>query len=153
MRIFIVNLHGLVKGSGLEIGRDADNGGQTKYVLELAEYLSKHEQVSHVHLFTRKIKDSEVSSEYGATIEEINPKFDIRRIEFGGLSYKMKESLWEHVDEFVENAAPGIDRLSAMPPCGRVQRCGERRANDPDAGDSLPHLRHTSLHACDNFFC
>ena len=87
MRIFIVNLHGLVKGSGLEIGRDADNGGQTKYVLELAEYLSKHEQVSHVHLFTRKIKDSEVSSEYGATIEEINPKFDIRRIEFGGLSY------------------------------------------------------------------
>ena len=81
MRIFIINLHGLVKGSGLEIGRDADNGGQTKYVLELAEYLSQHEQVEHVHLFTRKIKDSEVSSEYGATIEEINPKFDIRRIE------------------------------------------------------------------------
>ena len=39
MRIVIINLHGLVKGSGLEIGRDADNGGQTKYVLELAEYL------------------------------------------------------------------------------------------------------------------
>ncbi|MDG1517654.1 MAG: HAD-IIB family hydrolase [Flavobacteriales bacterium] len=108
MRIFILNLHGLVKGSGLEIGRDADNGGQTKYVLELAEYLSKREEVTHVHLFTRKIKDELVSKEYGATVEEINPKFDIRRIEFGGLEYKMKEDLWDHLDEFVKNAIKHI---------------------------------------------
>jgi sucrose-phosphate synthase len=115
MRIFIINLHGLVKGSGLEIGRDADNGGQTKYVFELAEYLSKHEDVSHVHLFTRKIKDSEVSKEYGATIEEINPKFDIRRIEFGGLEYKMKEQLWAHLDEFVENTLKHISEYELSP--------------------------------------
>jgi sucrose-phosphate synthase len=40
VRIHLINLHGLVKGSGLEIGRDSDNGGQTKYVYELAEHLS-----------------------------------------------------------------------------------------------------------------
>lgn len=32
LRISIINIHGLLKGSGLEIGRDADNGEQTKYV-------------------------------------------------------------------------------------------------------------------------
>ena len=115
MRIFIINLHGLVKGSGLEIGRDADNGGQTKYVFELAEYLSQHDDVTHVHLFTRKIKDPEVSREYGATIEEINPKFDIRRIEFGGFDYKMKEELWVHLDEFVENTLKHIDEYDISP--------------------------------------
>lgn len=115
MRIFILNLHGLVKGSGLEIGRDADNGGQTKYVTDLAEHLSKHEEVTKVHLFTRKIKDEKVSKEYGATIEEINPKFDIRRIEFGGLAYKMKEELWDHLDEFVANTLLHIKEHDIKP--------------------------------------
>ena len=81
MKIALINLHGLVKGSGLEIGRDADNGGQTKYVFELAENLSMHKDVEKVYIFTRKIKYSDVSEEYGSTIEELNPKFEIRRIE------------------------------------------------------------------------
>lgn len=115
MRIFIINLHGLIKGSGLEIGRDADNGGQTKYVIELAEHLSHHEQITKIHLFTRKIKDPAVSKEYGATIEEINPKFDIRRIEFGGLDYKRKEDLWQHLDEFVKNAIKHIKEYKIEP--------------------------------------
>ena len=55
MRIALINLHGLVKGSGLEIGRDADNGGQTKYVFELAENLSMHQDVEKIYIFTRKI--------------------------------------------------------------------------------------------------
>jgi len=56
----------------------------------------------------KKIKDSAVSEEYGATVEEINPKFQIRRIEFGGFDYKKKEALWEHLDEFVDNAIKHI---------------------------------------------
>jgi sucrose-phosphate synthase len=108
MKIAIINLHGLVKGSGLEIGRDADNGGQTKYVFELAEHLSMHKDVEKIYIFTRKLKDSNVSEEYGATIEEINPKFEIRRIEFGGFDYMKKEALWEHLDEFVDNTIKHI---------------------------------------------
>jgi len=54
MKIAIINLHGLVKGSGLEIGRDADNGGQTKYVFELAEHLSVHKDVEQIYIFTKK---------------------------------------------------------------------------------------------------
>lgn len=115
IRIHIINLHGLVKGSGLEIGRDADNGGQTKYVLELAEYLSHHPDIEHIHLFTRKINDPEVSKEYNNEIEVINPKFDIRRIAFGGEKYIMKEQLWEHLDEFVENALKHIQKHQIYP--------------------------------------
>jgi sucrose-phosphate synthase len=115
VRIFLINLHGLVKGSGLEIGRDADNGGQTKYVFELAEYLSQHENIEAVHLFTRRIEDPTCSKEYSNEIEEINPKFDIRRIEFGGLDYLRKEALWEHLDEFVKNALKHIKEHKIHP--------------------------------------
>ena len=64
LRISIINIHGLLKGSGLEIGRDADNGGQTKYVYELAEFLSQHPDVQHVDLFTRLIDDPSLSPEW-----------------------------------------------------------------------------------------
>ncbi|MFT6716255.1 MAG: sucrose-phosphate synthase [Saprospiraceae bacterium] len=115
VRVHLINLHGLVKGSGLEIGRDSDNGGQTKYVYELAEHLSMCDEIEHVHLFTRKINDPEVSSEYSEEIEVINDKFDIRRIEFAGDKYIMKEQLWDHLDEFVKNALTHIKKHDITP--------------------------------------
>ena len=36
----------------LELGSDADTGGQTKYVLELAQALSKQDDVARVDLIT-----------------------------------------------------------------------------------------------------
>jgi len=32
--ILLISIHGLIRGENLELGRDADTGGQTKYVLE-----------------------------------------------------------------------------------------------------------------------
>jgi len=101
LRISLINIHGLLKGSGLEIGRDADNGGQTKYVFELAEFLSQHEDVEHVDLFTRLIDDPNLSPEYAVPIEAVNEKLNIRRIPFLGKKYKPKEQLWEGLDTFV----------------------------------------------------
>jgi sucrose-phosphate synthase len=107
-RIIIVNIHGLLKGSGLEIGRDADNGGQTRYVYELAEFLSQHQDVEMVHIFTRLIKDPKLSDEYSIPIEIINDKLDIRRISFAGNRYRMKEELWDYLDDFVARAIKHI---------------------------------------------
>ncbi|SFC75626.1 HAD-IIB family hydrolase [Flavobacterium phragmitis] len=101
LRISIINIHGLLKGSGLEIGRDADNGGQTKYVYELAEFLSQHPSVEHVDLFTRMIDDPSLSPEYAQEVEAVNEKLDIRRIPFLGKRYRPKEQLWEGLDTFV----------------------------------------------------
>ncbi|MBB4804616.1 sucrose-phosphate synthase [Flavobacterium nitrogenifigens] len=115
LRISLINIHGLLKGSGLEIGRDADNGGQTKYIYELAEFLSQHEDVEHVHLFTRLIDDPALSREYAVPVEIINDKLDIRRIPFLGKRYKAKEQLWEGLDTFVNGAMQHIKQHNIFP--------------------------------------
>nr|WP_315224989.1 HAD-IIB family hydrolase [uncultured Flavobacterium sp.] len=115
LRISLINIHGLLKGSGLEIGRDADNGGQTKYVYELAEFLSQHKDVEHVHLFTRLIDDENLSSEYAVPVEIINDKLDIRRIPFLGKKYKAKEQLWEGLDTFVNGMVQHIKLHDIFP--------------------------------------
>jgi sucrose-phosphate synthase len=115
LRIAIINIHGLLKGSGLEIGRDADNGGQTKYVFELAEFLSQHPDVEHVDLYTRLIDDPALSSEYAVPIERINDKFDIRRIPFLGKKYRAKEKLWEDLDTFVNGVVQHIKFHNIFP--------------------------------------
>lgn len=115
LRIAIINIHGLVKWSGLEIGRDGDNGGQTKYVYELCDYLSQHEQVEHVHLFTRLIDDPKMSPEYAVPVEIVNDKLDIRRIPFGGKKYKLKEQLWSHLDDFVSGMVRHIKSNDIFP--------------------------------------
>jgi len=113
--IILVNVHGLLKGSGLEIGRDADNGGQTKYVFEFADHLSRRPEIKQVHIFTRLIDDKALSPEYAAPLEVLNPKLDIRRILFGGKKYKLKEQLWDHLDEFVNQAIKHIKEHKIYP--------------------------------------
>lgn len=115
LRIALINIHGLVKGSGLEIGKDADNGGQTKYVYELAEFLSQHKDVEHVHLFTRLIDDQNISPEYAVPIEIVNEKLDIRRIPFLGKKYKPKEQLWAGLDSFVNGVVQHIKLHDIFP--------------------------------------
>ncbi len=115
LRISLINIHGLLKGSGLEIGKDADNGGQTKYVYELAEFLSQHKDVEHVHLFTRLIDDPALSPEYAVPVEKVNDKLDIRRIPFLGKKYKPKEQLWEGLDTFVNGVVQHIKAHNIFP--------------------------------------
>ena len=40
--IMLISVHGLIRGSQMELGRDADTGGQIKYVVELAKALGEH---------------------------------------------------------------------------------------------------------------
>ena len=115
IRISLINVHGLLKGSGLEIGRDADNGGQTKYVYELAEFLSQHENIEHVDLYTRLIDDPLLSPEYAVPVESINEKLDIRRIPFLGKKYKPKEQLWQGLDTFVNGIMQHIKLHNIFP--------------------------------------
>lgn len=101
--IQIYHLHGLFRGNNLELGRDADTGGQTKYVLELARALAGEERVGKVDVFTRRIEDSRVSVDYAHPLEHFGRKLRIVRIRCGGPRYRRKELLWPHLDEFVDN--------------------------------------------------
>lgn len=102
MYIAIINIHGLVSGEDIEMGRDADTGGQTRYVIDLVKTLSEREGVA-VDLFTRLIGDKRFSSDYKQKIEKIGEKGRIVRLRCGGRQYIRKERLWSHLDEYVDN--------------------------------------------------
>lgn len=102
MYIAIINIHGLVRSNNIEMGRDADTGGQTRYVIDLVKELSSREGVE-VDLFTRKIGDKRVSSDYNKPIEEITEHARIVRLPCGGVKYIRKELIWSHLDEYVDN--------------------------------------------------
>ena len=94
--IQLYNIHGLIRGKELELGRDADTGGQTKYVLELAKSLSMQDEVAEIEIITRVIKDKTASEDYSQTEEIVNDKLKIIRIGCGGRKYIRKEKLWNH---------------------------------------------------------
>ncbi|MBL0713718.1 MAG: HAD-IIB family hydrolase [Desulfosarcina sp.] len=96
------SIHGLIRGENMELGRDADTGGQIKYVLELGRELSWRSDIGCVDLFTRLIQDRRVSDDYRLPVEEVNEKFRIVRVQCGGRKYMRKELLWPHLDEFVD---------------------------------------------------
>jgi sucrose-phosphate synthase len=98
----LFSIHGLIRGEDPELGRDADTGGQVKYVLELARCLGAHPAVARVDLITRLIQDKAVADIYNQKIEPLSEKARIVRIQCGGRRYIRKELLWSHLDEFVD---------------------------------------------------
>ncbi len=102
LRITLISLHGLIRAHEPELGRDADTGGQVKYVLELAREFAKQPDVQEVELLTRQIVDPNVDQDYAQLEEEISPKAKIVRIPFGPKRYLRKESLWPFIEMFVD---------------------------------------------------
>ena len=113
--IQMFSVHGLVRYDNPEMGRDADTGGQIKYVLELCHHLAGHPSVGRVDLFTRYIDDKILSDDYARPIEEVADGFRIVRIQCGGKKYMRKELLWHHLDEFVDKTIRFIKRENAIP--------------------------------------
>jgi sucrose-phosphate synthase len=109
------SVHGLIRSENLELGRDADTGGQINYVLELGRALSDLDSVRHVDLFTRLVSDRTVSSDYAQTVEQVTDKFRIVRVRCGGSKYIRKELLWNSLDEFIDNTIKFIKRENAIP--------------------------------------
>lgn len=100
--IQLFSMHGLIRGTSPELGRDADTGGQVKYVLELARSLAERDDVARVDLVTRLIEDKTVSPDYSAEFEPLSDKARIVRIQCGGRKYIRKELLWPHLEEFID---------------------------------------------------
>ena len=113
--IQMFSVHGLIRSENLELGRDADTGGQVKYVLELARHLSQREEIGRIDLFTRLVKDKQVSSDYSRPVEKINDKLRLIRIQCGGRKYMRKELLWPHLAEFTDKTIKFIKREKMIP--------------------------------------
>ncbi|MCB0747700.1 MAG: glycosyltransferase, partial [Ignavibacteriae bacterium] len=113
--IVLISVHGLIRGNDLELGRDADTGGQTKYVVDLAKALANNDNVSQVDLITRKVIDKNISKDYSEEIEILSDKARIIRIKAGPDEYIPKEQLWDHLDSFMDNLTKWFNGQSRMP--------------------------------------
>ncbi len=113
--ILMISVHGLVRGSDLELGRDADTGGQVTYVVELARQLGRHSGVERVDLLTRRIEDDRIDASYGRAEEPLGPGARIVRLPCGPKRYIRKELLWPHLDELVDNCLLFIRQQGQLP--------------------------------------
>ncbi|WP_089728188.1 HAD-IIB family hydrolase [Candidatus Thiosymbion oneisti] len=115
MYILLLSIHGLIRGNGLELGRDADTGGQTLYVVDLARALAERDDVDQVDLVTRRIVDPAVSGDYAEPVEPLSQKARILRIDAGPDEYIPKERLWDHLDGFMDNLVTTLNAGGRMP--------------------------------------
>ncbi len=115
-----LSLHGLVRGTSPELGRDPDTGGQVTYVLELARALARSPAVARVDLVTRLVEDTAAGPDYAVPQEPLGEKARLVRLPFGPRRYLRKELLWPHLPALVDR-------------CVEYLRAQER----------LPHLIHT----------
>jgi len=113
--IVLISVHGLIRGHDLELGRDADTGGQTKYVVELARALGERADVEKVLLLTRRVIDDQVSANYAEPLEPLSDKACIVRIECGEQKYIPKEMLWDSLENFSDNALSYLKSQGRIP--------------------------------------
>ncbi|HER20248.1 MAG TPA: HAD family hydrolase, partial [Chromatiales bacterium] len=113
--ICLVSVHGLIRGENLELGRDADTGGQTLYVVELARALARRPEVERVDLFTRRVVDPRVDDDYARPDEPLGDNAHIIRIDAGPEEYLPKEALWEYLNCFTDGALAHIASVGLTP--------------------------------------
>ncbi|WP_442499526.1 HAD family hydrolase [Methylobacter sp. sgz302048] len=113
--LLLISVHGLIRGHDLELGRDADTGGQTKYVVDLTRALALRDDVERVDLVTRQIIDANISADYGEPVERLQDKARIIRIAAGPDGYFRKEELWDYLDIFADNLLHWLHQQPRMP--------------------------------------
>jgi sucrose-phosphate synthase len=113
--LLLISIHGLIRGHDLELGRDADTGGQTKYVVDLAKALAEREEVAQVDLITRRVIDPAISDDYAAAMDVLSDRVRIVRIDAGPEEYIAKEQLWDHLDSFLDNLVNWLNEQPRMP--------------------------------------
>src|SRR5690606_19133888 len=111
----MISPHGLIRGHDLELGRDADTGGQTKYVVELARALAADPRVDRVDLITRRVEDPRVSPDYAQPEEELAPGARIIRLDCGPRRYLRKEKLWPYLDQLADRVLAHLRRIRRLP--------------------------------------
>jgi len=113
--LVLISIHGLIRGRNLELGRDADTGRQSKYVVELARALAEIDTVARVDLITQRVSGPGVSQDYGKKVEPLSDSARIIRIDAATEEYLPKEQLWAHLDTFLDNLIAWLQQQERMP--------------------------------------
>ncbi|HEY8118666.1 MAG TPA: HAD-IIB family hydrolase [Methylophilaceae bacterium] len=113
--ILMISVHGLLRGKDMELGRDADTGGQITYVVELAKALGRNPNVVQIDLLTRQIEDPQVSGDYARPEEQLADNVRILRLPCGPKRYIRKELLWPHLDQMVDRCLHLLRQQGRLP--------------------------------------
>lgn len=113
--ILIISMHGLIRGHDMELGRDADTGGQTTYVVELSRTLAQHREVEKVDLLTRLVEDPNISPDYAKVEEDLGGGARIVRLPCGPRRYLRKELLWPHLNQVVDKCLHFLRQQGRLP--------------------------------------
>jgi sucrose-phosphate synthase len=113
--ILLISVHGLIRAKNMELGVDADTGGQSIYVVELANALAANKNVNKVDLLTRLIDDPNVSPDYAQPEEDLVHGAKIIRLACGPKRYLRKELLWPHLDQMVDKCLHHIRQQGRVP--------------------------------------
>jgi sucrose-phosphate synthase len=113
--VLSIGVHGLVRGTDIELGHDADTGGQTAYMVDEARALGGRPEVSRVDLATRQIYDPRVEEIYAQPFEQLAERAGIVRIAFGPRRYLYKERLWPYLDSMRDQLTRYIRSLRRAP--------------------------------------
>jgi sucrose-phosphate synthase len=100
--IMSLSVHGLVRGFDIELGRDADTGGQVTYVLDQARTLARRPDVELVEVVTRQVWGKQIDASYAEPREELADGARIVRLPFGPRRYLRKETLWPYLPSLVD---------------------------------------------------
>jgi sucrose-phosphate synthase len=115
LHIMSLSVHGLVRGQDIELGRDADTGGQVSYVVDQARALASHPRVGQVDVVTRQVHDRGVDPSYAKSFEPLGEGARIVRIPFGPRRYLRKESLWPYLDGLLDQLTRFIRSSGTVP--------------------------------------
>ena len=113
--VLSLTVHGLVRATDIELGRDADTGGQVSYVIDQARALAHHPEVQRVDVVTRAVTDKRVDDGYSRPFEPICPGAQIVRIPFGPRRYLRKETLWPHLDSLLDQLTRYVRMQERVP--------------------------------------
>ncbi|MEX2467107.1 MAG: PfkB family carbohydrate kinase [Gemmatimonadota bacterium] len=113
--IMSLSIHGLVRGTDIELGRDPDTGGQVSYVVDEARALAAHPKVGRVDVVTRQVYDKGVDEQYAVPDEPLSLGAHIVRLPFGPRRYLRKESLWPHLDSLLDELIRHVRRTGRIP--------------------------------------
>lgn len=113
--VLMLSVHGLMRGYDMELGRDADTGGQTLYVVELAKALGHHPRVGQVDVVTRLVDDPEVCADYARPLEDLGECARLVRLPCGPRRYLRKETLWNHLDQMVDRTLLYLRQQPRLP--------------------------------------
>lgn len=113
--ILMLSVHGLIRAHELELGRDADTGGQILYVVELAKALGRHPHVAQVDVLTRRVEDDGVAADYAVPAEPLGRNARLLRLPCGPRRYLRKEALWNHLDQWVDHIIGYLREQSRLP--------------------------------------